>query len=413
MTRAPLDARVVSAAAILFALVLALLPIGRSAELPLLLAALLGLLAALRAPHAELARLAIALFLAYWLPMLFSAPDAVDPGKAWLEVATDLRFLPFALLGVLALGANAPRLRQLQVLVALLVALWTVDALVQAVTGWSLGGRLEGDRLSGVFGDGNQKLGPILAVLSPFVLEAAWRRGGRALLAIAWLALGVAILLAGARAAWIMFALVSIVYAWRTRGSGRGFALALVALLAAGLALVLSAYAVSDRLAARVDRTLALGGTSQPSLDHALAGRVPIFRTAAAMIAAHPVNGVGVRGFRHDYPEHAAADDPWVDAARTRGALHPHHIVLEVLAETGVFGLACWLVGAWLALRAYLAVPPPRRAIAFVPMLALAVMCFPLNTHYAFYSSYWGLLFWWLLAVYLASLRAAAVEPAA
>jgi len=33
-------------------------------------------------------------------------------------------------------------------------------------------------------------------------------------------------------------------------------------------------------------------------------------------------------------------------------------------------------------------------------------MCFPLNTHFAFYSAWWGLLFWWLLALYCAALGA-------
>ena len=38
-----------------------------------------------------------------------------------------------------------------------------VDALLQAATGWSVAGHLDGDRLSGIFGDENQKLGPVLA----------------------------------------------------------------------------------------------------------------------------------------------------------------------------------------------------------------------------------------------------------
>lgn len=397
-------------ALVLFGLVLALLPIGRSAELPLVLAALLGVGVAWRSRATDartpLLALAGALFLAYWIPMAVSALDAIAPQKAWLEVVADLRFLPFALLAVVALGAEATRLARLYGFAALVVAFWTLDALVQAATGWSLGGQLGGDRISGVFGDGNQKLGPILAVLSPFALEAVYRRRGRAWLVPAWAVLGAAILLAGARAGWIMYALVSLAYAWRSSATRRGFALALCVLLAGGVALAVSAYALSERFAARVDRTLALGAGSEPSVDHALAGRVPIFRTAIAMFAAHPVNGVGVRGFRYAYPTYAAPDDPWVDAARTRGASHPHHLVLEVLAETGIIGLACWLLGAWLAIRAYLAVPGRSRRLAFVPMLALAAMTFPLNTHFAFYSSYWGVLFWWLLAVYCAALRA-------
>jgi hypothetical protein len=43
---------------------------------------------------------------------------------------------------------------------------------------------------------------------------------------------------------------------------------------------------------------------------------------------------------------------------------------------------------------------------ARAPALALIAMCFPLNTHLAFYSAWWGLLFWWLLALYCAALGA-------
>jgi hypothetical protein len=32
-------------------------------------------------------------------------------------------------------------------------------------------------------------------------------------------------------------------------------------------------------------------------------------------------------------------------------------------------------------------------------------MCFPLNTHLAFYSSFWGTLLFWLLALYCVSLQ--------
>jgi hypothetical protein len=40
--------------------------------------------------------------------------------------------------------------------------------------------------------------------------------------------------------------------------------------------------------------------------------------------------------------------------------------------------------------------------------VALAVMVFPLTTHLAFYSAWWGLLFGWLLGLWCAALY---VEP--
>ena len=44
---------------------------------------------------------------------------------------------------------------------------------------------------------------------------------------------------------------------------------------------------------------------------------------------------------------------------------------------------------------------------------ALVAMCFPINTHLAFYSgSWWGLFFWWLLSLYIAALYAERVDDA-
>src|SRR5690606_32589910 len=59
----------------------ALLPLGRSAELPVLVGAIAGLWLALRDPALRgqpAFRLATLLFLGYWLPQLVSAPDALD-----------------------------------------------------------------------------------------------------------------------------------------------------------------------------------------------------------------------------------------------------------------------------------------------------------------------------------------------
>jgi O-antigen ligase len=122
------------------------------------------------------------------------------------------------------------------------------------------------------------------------------------------------------------------------------------------------------------------------------------------MSAAHPLTGVGARGFRYAYPDYARADDRFVDRASDTGASHAHQIVLEVLSETGMLGLLCWIAGTWFALRAWWRADAVARARAFAPALALVAMCFPLNTHLAFYSAWWGLLFWWLLALYCAAL---------
>ena len=390
-----------------------LLPFGRLGELPLLLGAIAGVISFARAPRVVTAdpgvRLGAALFAAYWLPELLSAFDSVAPQKSWLEVASDLRYLPFL---VFAAGAcRAPRdAQRLLAGLALVLALWCVDALVQALTGWSLGGVAGEDRLSGIFGDDNLKLGGSVAVLAAFGLWFAWRRFGPRGLAVALVPLLVVVLLAGARAAWLELAIAIALVCWRALGAKRGVVAASAALLIAAAAGVAS-YAASPKFAARVDRTAAAFTGDSAALDHALSGRLPIWHTAWAMGAAHPLNGVGVRAFRYAYAQHAAPDDPWVRADSGTGALHAHQLLLELWSETGAAGLLAWLLGAIAAFRAWRVADPAARARAAPATYALVAMLFPINTHYAVYSSFWGLLLMGVIAVWLA-LLAAPSDPA-
>jgi O-antigen ligase len=86
------------------------------------------------------------------------------------------------------------------------------------------------------------------------------------------------------------------------------------------------------------------------------------------------------------------------------GACHAHQLVLEVLSETGAIGLVLWLFATFRGLRAWRQRNPAARARAFPATVALAVMLFPFNTHLAFYSAWWGLLFAWLLGLWCAAL---------
>ncbi|HEY0180266.1 MAG TPA: O-antigen ligase family protein, partial [Dokdonella sp.] len=370
---------------------LALLPVGRAAEAPVMLGAAAGVLLVARRPDALAgrgARLALALFLCYWLPVLLSGRHAVEPQRTWSTTVDVLRFLPFALFVVAALDAAAQWPRAVAACAAV-VALWVVDAYVQMTTGFGLGGAAEAERLSGIFGAGNLKFGPALAVLSPFVLLGARRRFGRVGLALAGVLLTPPILLAGSRAAWLAYLVVGVLVAWREARSRRGFALALAACALGGAAVVAIALHDSARLDARVERSLlALRGTVS-AVDEASAGRLSIWRTAAAMSRANALTGVGARGFRYAYPRYAAPGDRFVEPATETGASHAHQLVLEVLSETGVVGLACWIAGALLAWRAWRRADVDARERARAPMLALVAMCFPLNTHLAFYSAWW------------------------
>jgi O-antigen ligase len=128
------------------------------------------------------------------------------------------------------------------------------------------------------------------------------------------------------------------------------------------------------------------------------------------MIEAHPLTGVGVRDFRYAYPQFAPANDHFMTAetcGEGEGACHAHQIVLEILTETGLIGLALWLLGVVVTLRAWRRAGDACRTAAFPVSASLLAMLFPINTHLAFYSAWWGLLFAWLLGLWCAALYAA------
>ncbi len=390
----------------------ALWPLPGPAELLLSLGALaaLAVLALSRFRHGhvlltgEAWALTTVLFLSYWLPEVFSSVGAVNGPRAMRESLLDLRYLPFLWLVAIAVASESGRRRTFAGL-AIIVTFWLVDALVQAATGWSLGGPATADRLSGVFGADNLKLGLVLASLSPFPLTVAARRFGLPGWSLLALMLVVVVLLAGARASWLTLSLVLVISGWQQFGSKRALMLlALGTVMVFGLSL-----ALSDKLQDRMERTEAMLTGDRQDLNHALSGRLPIWSTAWRMALANPVNGVGVRGFRNAYPDYALPGDPWLADEHGAG-YHAHQIVLEILSETGVLGLLLWLCGVAMAVRAWSVAAPSARARASAPALALLVTVFPLNTHLAFYSTFWGGLTLLLVALFAGSLLA---RPAA
>ena len=360
-----------------------------------------------------------ALFMAYWTPQLISAFDAVDAGRAFYKVGTGLRYLPFLWL-VAAAVANEKGRRTTFGGLAIIVTVWTVDALLQIVFGtsplfWGLDqlkqlvsghsmcsveDTLVLDRLSGFLGPCNLKLGVVLASLSPFALFAFGKRFGMLGWVLASAAIGLVILLAGARAAWLTYGLVLVFSGWRLLGWKK-----LLAVFAFGALSLVVLNLVSPQFRERIQRTTQALAADESGVDVALSGRAQIWRAAACMIGQHPINGVGTRNFRQEYP--ACDPSPGTPPAWGAGpAHHAHQIVLEILAETGAIGLLLWLAGAALAWRAWRYATPEARERARPAMLALGVTVFPFNTHLAFYSTFWGGLALMLAALYSGSLLA-------
>lgn len=359
------------------------------------------------------------LFCAYWLPQLISAIDSVDVGRALREALVDLRYLPFLWLVASAVADRRGRRITLGGL-AIILAVWTIDGLVEVFFGTSplffgidqlkhvishrpmctLEQVAMADRLGGVLGPCNLKLGIVLASLSPFALYAAARRFGAAGWVVASAAIGVVLLFAGSRASWLTYALVLLFSGWRLLGWKR-----LLAVFVAGAAVAVVVALVSPQVRERVERTAMGLSADQSGVDTALSGRTRIWGAALCMVREHPINGVGARGFREAFPD----CDPRPGQLAEWGegpAYHAHQIVLEVASETGLIGVLLWLAGLALAWRAWRYATPAARERARPAMLALAVTVFPLNTHLAFYSTFWGGFTLLLSALYAGSLLA-------
>jgi O-antigen ligase len=359
------------------------------------------------------------LFAAYWLPELFSVVDAVNRGHSAAQTVSDLRYLPFLWLAASAVASDAGR-RTTFTGLAVIMGIWTLDALLQeafgasplfslidmakhAISGHGMCTAAEVqrlDRLSGILGPCNLKLGIVLASLSPFVLDAAHRRWRM----VGWLAVafavGIVILLAGARASWITYALVLAFSGWRALGVRK-----LIVVFALGAVLAGGLFAFSPQVRERFERTSAALTADRNGVDVALSGRTRIWGAALCMIRTHPVNGVGARDFRDVFP--ACDPEPGQVAAWGDGpAFHAHQWLLEVLSETGVLGLLLWISGIAMAWRAWRYATPGARDRARPPMIALVATLFPFNTHLAFYSTFWGGLALLLAALYAGSLLA-------
>ncbi len=344
----------------------------------------------------------LAAWVLIWLAMVISSVDSFDPEKSWI---TTLAFVRFPLMAVAVwYGLQHRILRHyVQWAVVLIIAWWVVDALIQFAVGYNtLGMQLSPERLNGVFGATNIKLGPVLAVVSPLLLEPLRNRLPKPQWLLCFAVVFVLIILIGTRAAWVMFSVVILGYlAIYAKREPKRWIKAMLWLSIVGVGSAAVAYQLSNDFAARVDRSMALLDGDRKSLDYALAQRLPIWGNAIDMAQDHAVNGVGVRAFRVAYPEYAEPGDPWVNTANNTGAHHAHHWLLEVLSETGVIGLVAWLGLVGLLMMHWRRLRATQRQNAFPFALGLAAMLFPINTHLAFYSTFWSLLFWWLLMGYV------------
>jgi len=385
---------------------LVLLPVGRSVEGPVAIMALLGLWSFAKGGWRECRQGGRGTFtlvmLLLWIPQLLALPDAANLSRS---AGGALSFLRFYFSGYYIITSITSRRDVLRIcrLCSYVLMIWVVDALIQSVAGTDLFGYTlrNAERVNGVFGD-KLKLGPFLTLFAPILFFYARTRLHLVLQVVVFLATCAALLVAGSRSSWVMLLVIVagyLVYLW---SASRRFKLwHLLATAVAGVALLALCAAVYPPFQERMEQTALLFRGDRESVDTALSARLVIWDVAVRMIKDHPVNGVGVRGFRYVYPEYAAADDLFMRLSEgTTGPTHAHMLILEILTETGLIGLLGYLLAVTLLVVRWVRLGREARALLLPFALATLAALLPINTHMAFYSASLAQVIYLLMALY-------------
>lgn len=381
-----------------------LLPVGRSAELPIAIMAIWGLIKLIKFKTELFSRAPIRhfslLFLLIWLPIMLSYPDSFSANQTLRVGASYLRFYLAGIFIIDTLNRH-PIAQNVIKTVSWFLLFLLADALIQFIFGFDIiGYPYDGDRINGIFGD-DLKLGLTISLLASFLLiqtqKSHWMLKG-----VAWGLLVLIILLSGSRASWVMFAVSLAGLFFFQTYNNRHLALRygliiLIALPIGAIATYHSSYYVQQR----IDQTLLLFKGDVESADIALSTRLPLWRNALVMFQDKPINGIGVRAYRDVYLQYAPDDDYY--RLNKIAPTHIHQMILEVGTETGSIGLLGLLAFYFVLMKRLFkgGFTTPISAVFSIGVLAAT---FPINTHLALYSSFWGMLLWWLIAQHCATL---------
>jgi hypothetical protein len=274
----------------------------------------------------------------WWAGLIFgglwavSAVLALDPRRAWL-VGWIILLYGLVYWAASDLASDPSRARDM-VSAALLAGAILAGLALISPTGWLIGWaglRLDGvnvafvpPRPDGATGNPNS-FASLLLMLMPggwARLAAARTRSRRAIWA-GWSALiGLVLLVTGSRGAWLAGAVGLGVFGWlivRPR---------LVELSPAWRWGIL----IGLGLAGLIAVPLVISGLAHPT-HGTLAKRADLWATALAMFARRPLVGLGPRSFATEFPTH-------VSVPPEQAHFHAHNLILQVMGETGLLGLA-------------------------------------------------------------------------
>ncbi len=346
------------------------------------------------------------LFLLIWLPMCLGTINAVERGHSLATTLAYLHFLPAAYF-ILCACSRPKVFFWVERCVVFLMAFIVVDALLQFFNGFNFLGypydtnRDTGEKLTGVFYP-KERLGLILSVLAPvlfyFLAKARFIVVSMLLFTPAFLFV---MLMTFKRNAWVMLiVVVAYFFIFLIFKYGKTKATASIKYMLIFIFVAGATIAVSPNLQERLSENHGLFSGDVQKINIASNYRISLWRTGYKMFQENPLLGIGPRGFRHVYEQYAGPDDYWLQNDH-RGQTHPHSNIVEVLVETGLLGLAGYLLFySYFLVRFF---KEKCFSTSLIWTLTVLVVWCPLNTHLAFYGSYWSSFAWMLIAISLAS----------
>lgn len=313
------------------------------------------------------------LFACIAIPGLLSLLFSVNLERG---VSAAFRFFAYALAAwvVLSVVIEEGDAKRIMSWLGILLVAWAVDGFVQILTGVSLLGDplIElGEEGAIVTGSLQLGYGATLAILSPFFLEALRRAGGMGV-GILSIPVYAAIVMSGHQSS-ALLALIGLagwaVLALRHKEVGAkrqvtGFVISAIIGLLLGIYLSI----VTGQIG-----TLA----EAPARYQSFLYQSQLWELSWQAFSENWLTGVGMRGFGTFAIQESAGLMPGLSET-----WHPHLILFEVMAETGIVGLIGYGLLLW---RLWLYIQDDRMHVAVAGLTALLAV-FPLGTAVGLYS---------------------------
>lgn len=313
------------------------------------------------------------LFACIAIPGLLSLLFSVNLERG---VSAAFRFFAYALAAwvVLSVVIEEGDAKRIMSWLGILLVAWAVDGFVQILTGVSLLGDplIElGEEGAIVTGSLQLGYGATLAILSPFFLEALRRAGGMGV-GILSIPVYAAIVMSGHQSS-ALLALIGLagwaVLALRHKEVGAkrqvtGFVISAIIGLLLGIYLSIVTGQVG---------TLA----EAPARYQSFLYQSQLWELSWQAFSENWLTGVGMRGFGTFAIQESAGLIPGLSET-----WHPHLILFEVVAETGIVGLIGYGLLLW---RLWLYIQDDRMHVAVAGLTALLAV-FPLGTAVGLYS---------------------------